>query len=79
MTSGKVWFLSLVAALGGFLFGFDTIVINGAEQDIQRLWSHSACGGGSWRAGDRMRVHVAKVDFRQRRIDFVPVRTGRRR
>jgi MFS family permease len=30
--------MTLVAALGGFLFGFDTIVINGAEQDIQRLW-----------------------------------------
>ena len=48
MTSGKVWFLSLVAALGGFLFGFDTIVINGAEQDIQRLWSLSGrCTAGS--------------------------------
>lgn len=41
MTRGRVWFLALVAALGGFLFGFDTIVINGAEQDIQRLWSLS--------------------------------------
>ena len=34
--------------------------------------SLSAYGGGSWRTGDRMRVHVAKVDFRQRRIDFIP-------
>ena len=34
--------------------------------------SLSAYGGGSWRTGDRMKVHVAKVDFRQRRIDFVP-------
>ena len=39
--------------------------------------SLSAYGGGSWRTGDRMKVHVAKVDFRQRRIDFVPVRRGR--
>lgn len=38
MTRAKIWFLVLTAALGGFLFGFDTIVINGAEQDIQRIW-----------------------------------------
>ncbi len=38
----KVLGLSLVAALGGFLFGFDTIVINGAEQTIQKLWALSA-------------------------------------
>ena len=38
MKKSKIWFLAIVAALGGFLFGFDTIVINGAEQDIQRLW-----------------------------------------
>ena len=36
--------------------------------------SLSAPGGGSWRIGDRLRVHVARVDFRERRIDFVPVR-----
>ena len=42
----KVWFLAMVAALGGFLFGFDTIVINGAEQDIQRLWSLSGAMHG---------------------------------
>ena len=29
---------SIVAALGGFLFGFDTAVISGAEQSIQVLW-----------------------------------------
>lgn len=29
---------AIVAALGGFLFGFDTAVISGAEQDIQKLW-----------------------------------------
>lgn len=32
---------SLVAALGGFLFGFDTAVISGVEKSIQQLWSLS--------------------------------------
>lgn len=41
MKNGKIWFLTAVAALGGFLFGFDTIVICGAEQDIQRIWNLS--------------------------------------
>ena len=34
--------------------------------------SLSAYGGGSWRVGDRMKVHVARVDFRERKIDFIP-------
>ncbi len=36
-----VFLSAIVAALGGFLFGFDTAVISGAEQDIQRLWQLS--------------------------------------
>lgn len=36
-----VLFLSLVAALGGFLFGFDTAVISGAERAIQQVWNLS--------------------------------------
>ena len=42
----KVLGLSLTAALGGFLFGFDTIVINGAEQAIQKLWGLNAAMHG---------------------------------
>lgn len=30
---------AIVAALGGFLFGFDTAVISGVEKSIQQLWS----------------------------------------
>ena len=30
--------ISLIAALGGFLFGFETAVISGAEQTIEKLW-----------------------------------------
>jgi sugar porter (SP) family MFS transporter len=33
---------TLVAALGGFLFGFETAVISGADKTIQQLWSLSA-------------------------------------
>lgn len=36
-----VFFISLTAALGGFLFGFDTAVISGAEQAIQEIWQLS--------------------------------------
>jgi len=34
----------------------------------------SATGGRRWRIGDRLRVHVAGVDFRERKLDFVPVK-----
>jgi MFS transporter, SP family, arabinose:H+ symporter len=37
----KLLLWSIVVALGGFLFGFDTAVISGAEQDIKRIWGLS--------------------------------------
>ncbi len=40
MTS-RIFYWSLVSALAGFLFGFDTVVISGAEQTIQSLWNLS--------------------------------------
>ena len=42
MNDKRLWFLSLVAAMGGFLFGYDTAVINGGEQQIQSAWSLSS-------------------------------------
>jgi sugar porter (SP) family MFS transporter len=36
-----VWLWSITAALAGFLFGFDTAVISGAEQAVQRVWAMS--------------------------------------
>src|SRR5215467_10892013 len=30
--------IALIAALGGFLFGFETVVISGAEQTLEKLW-----------------------------------------
>ena len=38
----RLWFLALAAAMGGFLFGYDTAVINGGEQQIQSVWSLSS-------------------------------------
>lgn len=35
-------FWSIVVALGGFLFGFDTAVISGAEKSIQAYWQLSS-------------------------------------
>ncbi len=38
MNTKKLYFWSITVALAGFLFGFDTIVISGAEQSIQAIW-----------------------------------------
>src|SRR5260370_4224857 len=38
----RIFFWSITSALAGCLFGFDTVVISGAEQKIQSLWSLSA-------------------------------------
>ena len=38
----RLFLWSVVSALAGFLFGFDTVVISGAEQRIQSLWGLSA-------------------------------------
>lgn len=41
--------------------------------------SLSAPGGLRWKIGDAMKVRVSNVDFRQRRIDFVPIGMRERR
>ncbi|MGB5647894.1 MAG: MFS transporter, partial [Muriicola sp.] len=37
----KVLRFSITAALAGFLFGFDTVVISGAEKTLQAIWQSS--------------------------------------
>jgi sugar porter (SP) family MFS transporter len=37
----RIFFWAITSALAGFLFGFDTVVISGAEQKIQALWGLS--------------------------------------
>ncbi len=38
----RLLYWAITSALAGFLFGFDTVVISGAEQKIQALWGLSA-------------------------------------
>src|SRR5579859_4676226 len=38
--------IALIAALGGFLFGFETVVISGAEKTLEKIWSLSAFSHG---------------------------------
>jgi len=52
--NARLFLWSLVSALAGFLFGFDTVVISGAEKTIQSLWDLSdemhglAIGAALW-------------------------------
>src|SRR5437762_183122 len=54
LMNSRIFVWSLVSALAGFLFGFDTVVISGAEKTIQTLWGLSpsmhglAMGAALW-------------------------------
>ncbi len=37
----RILLISIIVALAGFLFGFDTVVISGADQKLQVLWNSS--------------------------------------
>lgn len=41
MNKRKILYWSIIAALSGFLFGFDTVVISGADKQLQQLWGSS--------------------------------------
>lgn len=43
----KILIWSVTAALAGFLFGFDTVVISGADKKLQALWETSDAFHGS--------------------------------
>jgi len=37
----RIFIWAITAALAGFLFGFDTVVISGADLKLQSLWGSS--------------------------------------
>ncbi|PRX57638.1 sugar porter family MFS transporter [Flagellimonas meridianipacifica] len=37
----KILWIAIIVALAGFLFGFDTVVISGADKKLQELWNSS--------------------------------------
>ena len=39
--NNKIFIFSITVALAGFLFGFDTVVISGANKPLQELWALS--------------------------------------
>ncbi|WP_165006275.1 sugar porter family MFS transporter [Neisseria yangbaofengii] len=41
MNQSKLLYWSVTVALAGFLFGFDTVVISGADQALQNMWGSS--------------------------------------
>ena len=48
MNNSKVVFWSITVALAGFLFGFDTAVISGADKPLQALWNTSPLFHGTF-------------------------------
>lgn len=59
---GYIVFLAVVAALGGFLFGYDTAVISGTIAQVSQLFSLDAIEQG-WYVG------CALVGLDCRRVD----------
>lgn len=48
MNKNKLLRYSLVAALAGFIFGFDTVVISGANEPLKKLWNMSPLFHGTF-------------------------------
>ena len=49
--NSKIVRISLIVALAGFIFGFDTVVISGAEKKLQLLWNSSDAFHGTYVIG----------------------------
>ena len=59
----KIVLWSLCAAFAGFLFGFDTVVISGAEKQLQQIWQSSDAFHGTYVIGMALWGTVAGAVF----------------
>ena len=55
---GYLIFLSVVAALGGFLFGYDTAVISGTIAQVTQLFQLDALQQGWYVRGEKRSVSI---------------------
>ncbi|MBT8271977.1 MAG: MFS transporter, partial [Bacteroidia bacterium] len=47
MNNRKLFYWSITVALAGFLFGFDTVVISGADKALSEMWAGNKLLGDS--------------------------------
>ena len=57
----SLFYIVVVAALGGFLFGFDSGVISGCEKAIQSEFGLSGCDG-VWPYGRKMLISEVMME-----------------
>ena len=69
--NGRILLWSITSALAGFLFGFDTVVISGAEQSIQAQWG---LGAGIHGIVDGLGAIWHSARLADRRLAYRPVR-----
>src|SRR6266702_4704177 len=48
LRSGYIWLISIVAALGGLLFGYDWVVIGGAKPFFERYFHLTNAAQSGW-------------------------------
>ena len=60
----RLVYWAITSALAGFLFGFDTVVISGAEQTIQSVWGLSPGAHGIAMGADARIDHGEENRFR---------------
>ena len=65
MNKGKLFQSTIVAALAGFIFGFDMVVISGADKPIQELWHTTPLWSSSTKRMKANHWFFSSISFRR--------------